>query len=109
MGCLIIFIPCVVTWRLKRRNGASAKPASQDPCRESKIHALFACLLGCLLTDDRFISGFRTFELPEMCPGQGHYMSLCFSRSGQDIATILHLIHNLIHEEEEEKDKTSQQ
>lgn len=107
MGCLIIFIPCVVTWRRKRRNGASAKPASQDLCRESKLHALFACLLGCLLTDNKFISVFRTYELPEMC--QGHYMSLCFSRSGQDIATILHLVHNLIHEEEEEKDKASQQ
>ncbi|XP_042250142.1 pyridoxal-dependent decarboxylase domain-containing protein 1 isoform X2 [Thunnus albacares] len=28
---------------------------------------------------------------------------------GQDVATILHLVHNLIHEEEEEEDKPSQQ
>ncbi|KAG8006657.1 Pyridoxal-dependent decarboxylase domain-containing protein 1 [Nibea albiflora] len=28
--------------------------------------------------------------------------------SGQDVATILHLVHNLIHEEEEEEDKPSQ-
>lgn len=41
----------------------------------------------------------------------------CFSRSsipgplqgdGQDVATILHLVHNLIHEEEEEEEKPSQ-
>ena len=54
------------------------------------------------------MSGLGTFELAEMCRGNGHHLSLCFSRSGQDVATILHVVHNLIYEEEEEKDKTSQ-
>lgn len=31
-----------------------------------------------------------------------------FLYSGQDVATILHLVHNLIHAEDEEEDKPSQ-
>lgn len=67
LRCLIIFIPCIAIWRLKQRNNALAESASQDPFRESKIHAL--CLFGCSLTDDRFIGSFRTFELAKMCRG----------------------------------------
>uniref|UniRef100_H2U5R7 Pyridoxal-dependent decarboxylase domain-containing protein 1 n=1 Tax=Takifugu rubripes TaxID=31033 RepID=H2U5R7_TAKRU len=37
------------------------------------------------------------------------HLTLCLDCSGQDVATILHLVHNLIHEkEDEEKDQTSQ-
>uniref|UniRef100_A0A672ZT54 Pyridoxal-dependent decarboxylase domain-containing protein 1 n=1 Tax=Sphaeramia orbicularis TaxID=375764 RepID=A0A672ZT54_9TELE len=32
---------------------------------------------------------------------------LCTSYSGQDVSTVLHLVHNLIHEEEEEDEKPS--
>lgn len=38
----------------------------------------------------------------------GPYLTLCLDCSGQDVAAILHLVHNLIHEEDEEKDQTSQ-
>lgn len=34
---------------------------------------------------------------------------LCLPCSGQDFASILQLVHNLIHEEEEEEDQSSQQ
>uniref|UniRef100_A0A8C3G0S2 Pyridoxal-dependent decarboxylase domain-containing protein 1 n=1 Tax=Cyclopterus lumpus TaxID=8103 RepID=A0A8C3G0S2_CYCLU len=36
-------------------------------------------------------------------------VSLHLLCSGQDVGTILHLVHNLIHDEEEEEDKPSQQ
>lgn len=66
-------------------------------------------MLVVLVLINRLINDFRTFELAEMCQANGHYLTLCLDCSGQDVATILHLVHNLIHEEEdEEKDQTSQ-